>query len=235
VSLDREQPEFFDNAAQLVVLRADWRFLENWESLVELRTLDLSDLDLPPLMLRKKDEATLYSTRDLAAAIYRHETYQFDRLLYVVGQSQELHFKQLFEVLRRMGFSWADRCEHVMFGWVKFKDQHLSSREGNVVLLDEVLHRAIELVDDIMAAKNPDLENRAQVAREVGVGAVIFADLATRRIRRACRRIPHLCHCRADRGQRWRSDHAVGDNRRTRLSGQHRPAAFVEPARPDEQ
>jgi arginyl-tRNA synthetase len=145
--------------------------------------VNLSDLDLPPLMLRKKDEATLYSTRDLAAAVYRHDTYAFHKMLYVVGQAQELHFKQLFEVLRRMGYAWADDCEHVMFGWVKFKDQHLKSREGKVVLLDEVLNRSVELVARIIAERNPELEQKDEVAQTVGIGAVIFADLATRRIR----------------------------------------------------
>lgn len=145
--------------------------------------VDLSELDLPPVLLRKKDEATLYATRDLAAAIYRHDTYGFHKLLYVVGQAQELHFKQLFEVLRRMGHAWADDCEHIMFGWVKFQDRHLSSREGNVVLLDEVLNRSVELVDRIIAEKNPDLPGRTDIARSVGIGAVVFADLAPRRIK----------------------------------------------------
>lgn len=145
--------------------------------------VDLSDIDLPPMLLRKQDEATLYATRDLAAALYRKETYDFYKLLYVVGQAQELHFKQLFEVLRRAGCKWADDCEHIMFGWVKFKDQHLSSREGNVVLLDEVLRRAVEMVDQIIADKNPELEGRAETAQAVGIGAVIFADLVSRRIK----------------------------------------------------
>jgi arginyl-tRNA synthetase len=145
--------------------------------------VDLSDLDMPPLLLRKKDEATLYATRDLAAAIYRQEAYSFHKLLYVVGQSQELHFRQLFCVLDRMGYSWAVDCEHIPFGWVKFKDQHLKTREGNIVLLDEVLERAVELAAAIITSKNPDLEGREQVADAVGIGAVIFADLATRRIK----------------------------------------------------
>lgn len=149
----------------------------------EALVVDLSDLNLPPLMLRKKDEATLYATRDLAAAIYRHETYRFHKMLYVVGQAQELHFRQLFEVLKRMGYEWAEDCEHVMFGWVKFKDQHLSSRAGNVVLLDDVLNRAVEMVDHVIRAKNADLEGREEIAKMVGIGAVIFADLATRRIK----------------------------------------------------
>lgn len=145
--------------------------------------VDLSDIDLPPVLLRKQDEATLYATRDLAAAIYRKETYNFYKLLYVVGQAQELHFRQIFEVLRRAGFDWAGDCEHIMFGWVKFKDMHLKSREGNVVLLDEVLNRAVELVDQIIAEKNPELEGRSEIAQAVGIGAVIFADLVSRRIK----------------------------------------------------
>ena len=149
----------------------------------EALIVDLSDLDMPPLLLRKKDEATLYATRDLAAAIYRHKTYGFYKLLYGVGQSQELHFRQLFCVLDRMGYSWAGDCEHIPFGWVKFKDQHLKTREGNIVLLDEVLERAVDLATAIIADKNPDLEGREQVADAVGIGAVIFADLATRRIK----------------------------------------------------
>ncbi len=172
---------FYEDKMQPVLDRLAQRGLSTTSR--DALIVDLSDLDWPPMMLRKQDEATLYATRDLAAAIYRHETYGFHKLLYVVGQAQELHFNQLFEVLRRLGYDWADDCEHVMFGWVKFKDQHLSSREGNVVLLDEVLNRAVEMVDSIIAEKNADLEDRARVARTVGVGAVIFADLATRRIR----------------------------------------------------
>lgn len=145
--------------------------------------VDLSDLDIPPMMLRKKDEATLYATRDLAAAKYRFDTYHFDKMLYVVGQAQELHFKQLFTVLERMDFEWAADCEHIMFGWVKFKDKHLSSREGNVVLLDEVLNRAVEEAEKIMAGRDSELEDWRSIAKMVGIGAVIFADLSPRRIK----------------------------------------------------
>lgn len=149
----------------------------------EALIVDLSDLDIPPMMLRKKDEATLYATRDLAAAKYRQDTYSFDKMLYVVGQAQELHFKQLFTVLERMGYDWAEDCEHIMFGWVKFKDRHLSSREGNVVLLDEVLNRAVEEAEKIMADRKSDLKDWRSVAKAVGIGAVIFADLSPRRIK----------------------------------------------------
>jgi arginyl-tRNA synthetase len=172
---------FYEDKMQAVLDRLAAQNLST--SSQDALVVDLAELDMPPLLLRKKDEATLYSTRDLAAAIYRHETYGFHKMLYVVGQAQELHFRQLFAVLGKMGYGWAADCEHVMFGWVKFKDQHLSSRGGNVVLLDEVLNRAVEMVDSIVAEKNPELEDRAAVARTVGIGAVVFADLATRRIK----------------------------------------------------
>lgn len=145
--------------------------------------VDLTAEELPPLLLRKKDEATLYATRDLAAALYRHETYGFHKLLYVVGQAQELHFRQLFAVLHRLNLDWAGHCEHIPFGWVKFKDQHLKTREGNIILLDEVLGRAVELAQTIIAEKSPDLADPAATAEAVGIGAVIFADLATRRVK----------------------------------------------------
>ena len=114
---------FYEDKMQAVLDRLDESGLATTSR--DALVVDLSDRDLPPLLLRKQDEATLYATRDLAAAMYRYETYGFDKLLYVVGQAQELHFKQVFEVLKRMGFSWADDCEHIMFGWVKFGDQRL--------------------------------------------------------------------------------------------------------------
>lgn len=149
----------------------------------EALVVDLTPEDLPPLLLKKKDEATLYATRDLAAAFYRHDTYRFHKLLYIVGQAQELHFRQLFAVLRRLNLPWADDCEHIPFGWVKFKDQHLKTREGNIILLDEVLGKSVELAAQIIADKSPDLPDREATADAVGIGAVIFADLATRRIK----------------------------------------------------
>jgi arginyl-tRNA synthetase len=182
VTFDSQAGEsFYEDRMQSVIDGLAVRGLSS--SSQDALVVDLSDLDMPPLLLRKQDEATLYATRDLAAAIYRHETYGFHKLLYVVGQSQELHFKQLFCVLDRMGYEWAADCEHIPFGWVKFKDQHLKTREGNIVLLDDVLGRAVELAATIIADKNPDLDSREQVADAVGIGAVIFADLATRRIK----------------------------------------------------
>jgi arginyl-tRNA synthetase len=143
--------------------------------------VDLEEYHLPPCLLQKSDEATLYATRDLTAAIYRHDTYRFYKNLYVVGNAQSLHFRQVFKVLELMGFEWAKDCVHVDFGWIKFKQEMMSTRKGNIILLEDVLNKSIELARKIIQEKNPELENKEEVAKDVGIGAVIFADLSTRR------------------------------------------------------
>ena len=143
--------------------------------------VNLEKYDLPPCLLKKKDEATLYATRDIAAAIYRYNTYQFYKSLYVVGNAQRLHFQQVFGVLELMGYKWAKDCVHVDFGWIKFKQEMMSTRKGNIILLEDVLNKSIELARKIIEEKNPDLQNKPEVAIDVGIGAVIFADLSTRR------------------------------------------------------
>ena len=143
--------------------------------------VNLEKFDLPPCLLKKKDEATLYATRDITAAIYRYNTYHFHKNIYVVGTAQKLHFRQVFKVLELMGYSWAKDCVHVDFGWIKFKQEMMSSRKGNIVLLEDVLNKSIELVLRIIEEKNPDLENKEKVAYDVGIGAVVFADISTRR------------------------------------------------------
>ncbi len=143
--------------------------------------VDLEKFGLPPCLLKKKDEATLYATRDIAAAIYRYNTYHFHKSLYVVGTAQRLHFQQLFKVLELMGYPWAKDCVHVDFGWIKFKQEMMSTRKGNIVLLEDVLNKSVELARKIIQEKNPELENKEEVAKQVGIGAVIFADLSTRR------------------------------------------------------
>jgi len=144
---------------------------------------DLEPYGLPSCLLRKSDGAALYITRDLTAAIYRFETYGFSRLLYVVGAEQTLHFKQLFKILELLGFPWAKDCLHVPFGLIYFKDGRMSTREGKVIFLEEVLNRARELAYDIIKDKNPALENKEEVARKIGLGAVIFGDLVNDRIK----------------------------------------------------
>lgn len=143
--------------------------------------VDLEKYGLPVCLLKKKDEATLYATRDITAAIYRYDTYHFHKLLYVVGSAQKLHFQQVFKVLELMGYQWAKDLVHVDFGWIKFKEQILSTRKGNVIFLEDVLNKSIELALKIIQEKNPELENKDKVAFDVGIGAVVFADLSTRR------------------------------------------------------
>ena len=146
--------------------------------------VNLDDWDMPPLIALRSDDATLYGTRDLAALEYRWDTYQFEKLLYVVDVAQELHFRQLFKVLELMKYDWAEKCTHVQFGRLRFKDGGgASTRKGNVIFLEDVLNRAIELTREIIAEKNPDLPDSEQVAQDVGIGAIIFADLDSKRAR----------------------------------------------------
>lgn len=146
--------------------------------------VDLKKWDMPPLIALRSDDATLYGTRDLAALEYRWETYRFEKLLYVVDVAQSLHFRQLFQVLELMEYDWREKCAHVQFGRLRFKDGGgASTRRGNVVFLEDVLNRVIELTQKIIADKNPDLPNGEQIARDVGIGAIIFADLDSKRTR----------------------------------------------------
>ncbi|WP_422123567.1 arginine--tRNA ligase [Planococcus sp. X10-3] len=143
--------------------------------------IDLSEEGLPPFLIRKRDGATLYGTRDLTAALYRKNNYQFAESLYVVGQEQTLHFNQLILSLKKMGFDWADDMEHIPFGFILKDGKKMSTRKGKIVLLDKVLQEAIELAGKNIEERNPALANKAETARMVGVGAVIFHDLKTER------------------------------------------------------
>ena len=145
--------------------------------------VDLQDYGMPPALILRSDGATLYITRDLAAAKYRKDTYDFDKSLYVVAYQQDLHFRQLFKVLELMGYDWYEQCEHVAFGMVSYEGESLSTREGHVVYLDELLTQAIEKARAIIDEKSPDLEDKDEVARQVGVGAVVFFDLYNNRIK----------------------------------------------------
>ena len=143
--------------------------------------VDLEDFNLPPAMIKKSDGATLYITRDIATAIYRARTYNFVKNVYVVGQEQANHFRQLKAVLKKMGFDWSDDMIHVDFGLVTKNRQKLSTRKGNIILLEPTLLEAISRAKSQIEAKNPDLEDKDAVARAVGVGAVKFYDLKTDR------------------------------------------------------
>ncbi|MBR4235630.1 MAG: arginine--tRNA ligase [Clostridia bacterium] len=143
----------------------------------------LDDYGMPPAIILRSDGATLYMTRDLAAAKYRHETYDFDKCLYVVAYQQDLHFKQLFKVMELLGWDWAKGCEHVNFGMVSFEGGTLSTREGRIVYLEDLLNQSIEKAAGIIAEKSPELENRSEVARQIGIGSVIFFALFNGRIK----------------------------------------------------
>ena len=144
---------------------------------------DLEPYGLPSCLLQKSDGGALYITRDLAAAIHRYETYGFSKLLYVVGSEQTLHFKQLFKILELLGFPWAGNCRHVPFGLISFKEGRMSTREGNIVFLEDLLTKSIELAHNIIREKNPDLRDKEEAAKEVGLGAIIFGDLVNDRIK----------------------------------------------------
>ncbi len=140
--------------------------------------------DMPPCLIKKSDGASLYATRDLASAIYRHDVLGSDLNLYVVGVDQTLHFKQVFKTLSLMGYEWAENCHHISFGMYRFKDQgKMSTRKGRAIFLEDVLNKSVELVKEIIETKNPSLENKDLVAEQVGVGAVIFNDLVNDRVK----------------------------------------------------
>ena len=149
------------------------------------QVVDLEAYDMPPCIIITSAGTTIYATRDLASLKDRINKYHFDKAIYVVGNEQRLHFKQVFKVLELMGYpEYASRCEHVPFGLVVDKDgEKIGSRKGNSIFLEDILKEAIQKVEKIIDEKNPNLENKEEVARKVGVGAIIFNDLSNSRIK----------------------------------------------------
>lgn len=153
--------------------------------------VDLDKFGLPPCILAKADGATLYATRDITGVLYRWETFRFYKALYVVGTAQRDHFRQVFKVIELLeeaeNIPAENRCsanlEHIEFGWIKFKDQTMSTRRGNIIMLDDVLEKAISLAREKIIEKNPGLELVDQTARQIGIGAVLFADMSARRMK----------------------------------------------------
>lgn len=145
--------------------------------------LDEEQSGMPPCLILKKDGATLYATRDIAAALYRKDTYDFDKCLYVVAYQQDLHFRQWFKVVEKMGYGWAKDLVHVSFGMISYEGQSLSTRKGHVVYLEELLLSAKEKAMEIIKEKSPELPNKEEVAAQVGIGAVVYADLQNNRIK----------------------------------------------------
>src|SRR5699024_2138960 len=159
--------------------------LEKKDLLVEsegAKVVPLEEYDLPPCLIKKSDGATLYATRDLAAALYRKQEYDFAQVLYVVGGEQSLHFKQFFHVLKKMGYSWAGNMHHIPFGMMLKDGKKMSTRKGKVVLLEDILLDAMELAKQNIEMRNTKLENKEDVVKAVGVGAVIFHDLKNFRL-----------------------------------------------------
>jgi len=153
--------------------------------------VDLDKYGLPPCILAKADGATLYATRDITGVLYRWNTFKFEKAVYVVGTAQRDHFKQVFKVIELLeeaeNIPPEKRCSqnliHVEFGWIKFKDKTMSTRKGNIILLDDVIDKAVALARSKIVAKNPDLETIDQTARQIGIGAVLFADMSARRMK----------------------------------------------------
>lgn len=147
------------------------------------QVVDLEEYGMSPCIILKSDGSSLYATRDMAAATYRKNTYDFDKCLYVVAYQQNLHFKQFFKVLELMGKEWAKDLVHVAYGMVSLEEGTMSTRKGNVVFLEDVINKCIEKAYKIIDEKNPDLENKQDVAQKVGVGAVIFGALYNNKIK----------------------------------------------------
>ena len=145
--------------------------------------VDLEDKNMPPCLIIRKDGGTLYATRDITAALYRKKTYNFDKCIYLTALDQNLHFAQWFEVIHKMGYDWYKDLIHVPFGLVSLDSGKLSTRHGHVVLMEDLLNQACAETKRIIEEKNPNLENKEKIAKQVGIGAVIFNDLYNTRIK----------------------------------------------------
>lgn len=171
---------FFTRTDELISILKEKNLLQESEG---AQIVDLSEENMPPCIVLKKDGSTLYATRDIAAAMYRKNTYDFDKCLYITGMEQILHFSQWFKVCEKIGFPWSKDLVHIPYGLVSLEGGKLSTRGGNVIFLEDLLNEAVQKTKEIMMEKNPDLENMDQVAQQVGVGAVVFHDLFNNRIK----------------------------------------------------
>jgi len=162
--------------------------LEETGGLVEsqgAKIIDLTDKGMSPCMICKSNGSSIYATRDLAAILYRTREYDFDKCLYVVAYEQNLHFRQIFEVAKLLNIDekYINGLEHVSYGMVHLKSGKMSTREGNVIRVEELLNEAIDRAGKIIEEKNPNIENKEDIAKKVGIGAIIFNDLANSRIK----------------------------------------------------
>ena len=173
---------YTDKMPEVVDIMREKGILEESDGAMVVR---YDDESMPPCIILKSDGTTIYATRDIAAALYRKRHYDFYKNIYVVGTPQTLHFKQVFGALKKMGFEWADDCVHVGFGYVRFPDKAMSTRHGDVVLLEDVLNEAIAKTKDIITQSptSKDLDNADLVAEKVGIGAVLYTFLKSSRER----------------------------------------------------
>lgn len=145
--------------------------------------IDLSEYDMPPCLITKSDGGSIYHSRDIAAVLYRKEMYHFEKCIYVTGMEQSLHFKQVFKAIEVMGYELPDALVHVPYGLVSLEGEKLSSRNGNIIYAEDILNEAIQRAKNSIKIKNPDLPDKDEVAKKVGVGAIIFHDLFHQRIK----------------------------------------------------
>ena len=174
---------FFNDKMGRVISELEDKKLLTLSDGASIVDLDEEETGMPPCLILKKDGATLYATRDIAAALWRKDEYNFEKCLYVVAYQQDLHFRQWFKVVEKMGYQWSKDLVHVSFGMISYEGQTLATRKGHVVYLEDLLNRAKERALDIINEKSPHLENKEEVAAEVGIGAVIYADLQNNRIK----------------------------------------------------
>ena len=170
-----------DKTADVVKRLQDANLLEESQG---AQIVNLDAYDMPPCLIMKKDGSSIYATRDLAAIFYRKDRWNFDKCLYVTGQEQKLNFAQVFKVVELLGNDWAkDSLVHIPYGLVSLEGAKLSTRSGNIIYAEDILLEAIDKVKGVIAEKNPDLENKDEVAKIVGVGAILFHDLYNQRIK----------------------------------------------------
>lgn len=180
VSFDSYNGEAFysDKMDEVVDILRDKGILTESEG---AQVVDLSDMNMPPCIILKSDGATIYATRDIAAALYRHRTYNFDKNIYVVGLPQSLHFKQIFESMKRAGWEWSKDCVHVGFGLVKLPGKSMSTRHGDVVFLEDVLNESIEKTRSIIENNGANVDDIDAVSKKIGIGAILYTFLKNSR------------------------------------------------------
>ena len=180
VSFDSYNGEAFysDKMDEVVDMLRDADILTESEG---AQVVDLSDMNMPPCIILKSDGATIYATRDIAAALYRHRTYNFDKNIYVVGLPQSLHFRQIFETMKRAGWEWSKDCHHVGFGLVKLPGKSMSTRHGDVVFLEDVLNESIEKTRSIIENNGANVDDIDDVSKKIGIGAILYTFLKNSR------------------------------------------------------